>query len=265
MSIREQPFEGWMPPGMRPFGTFRASLRFAIDVQEKESEYIVYAALPGVDPQRVNVEAQDNTLWIGGDIPEEQPEEAGEWLLRERPAGHFERMLTFPANVSTDQARAEFRYGMLVIELPKGRAGREIPIRRIQQREPEQPGQQAQRPGQLTVQRQADMAQRAQQQGATAMEEQGAMPMGSGQGPEPQAGEVRSGMTVYGTNGNEIGMVKEVRPNDFLLNRSLHRDIYVPINAVQNVSNDQVYLNIPSDQVDAMNWPSPPMFGGTSG
>lgn len=251
MSIGEQPFEGWMPPGMRPFGTFRASLRFAIDVQEKESEYIVYAALPGVDPQRVNVEAQDNTLWIGGDIPEEQPEEAGEWLLRERPAGHFERMLTFPANVSTDQARAEFRYGMLVIELPKGRAGREIPIRQIQPREP--------------AQRQEGLAQSAQQQGAKAMEEQGAMPMGSGQGPEPQAGEVRSGMTVYGTNGNEIGMVKEVRPNDFLLNRSLHRDIYVPINAVQNVSNDQVYLNIPSDQVDAMNWPSPPMFGGTSG
>lgn len=250
MSIREEPFEGWMLPGMRPFGMFRASPRFAIDVQEKDNEYIVYAALPGVSPQQVNIQAQGNTLWLTGDIPEEQPKESGEWLLRERPAGHFERMLTFPANVSTDQARAEFRHGMLVIELPKGRAGREIPIRQIQPRE--------------TAQRQAGLAQGARQQGEKTMEEQGAMPMGAGQGPEQQAGQVRSGMTVYGTNGNEIGMVKEVRSNDFLVSRSLHRDVYVPLNAVQNVSNDQVYLNIPSDRVNDMNWPSPPMFGGQS-
>jgi HSP20 family protein len=253
-----------MPPGISPFGIIRASPRFAIDVQEKDNEYIVYAALPGVSPQRVNIQAQGNTLWLSGDIPEEQPKEAGEWLLLERPAGHFERMLTFPANVSTDQARAEFRFGMLVVELPKGRAGREIPIRQIQQSELERLGQRAQQPGQLTAQRQAGVAQRARQQGAKVMEEQGAMPMGSGQGPEQQAGQVRSGMTVYGTNGNEIGMVKEIRPSDFLVSRSLHRDIYVPLNAVQNVSNDQVYLNIPSDQVDDMNWPSPPMFGGSS-
>ncbi len=250
MSISEEPFEGWMLPGISPFGMFRASPRFAIDVREKDDEYLVYAALPGVSPQQVTIQAQGSTLWISGDIPEEQPKEAGDWLLRERPTGHFERILTFPANVSTDQARAEFRHGMLVIELPKGRAGREIPIRQIPPREP--------------AQREAGVAQRARQQGAKAMEEQGAMPMGSGPSPEQQAGQVQSGMTVYGTNGNEIGMVKEVRPNDFLVSRSLHRDIYVPFNAVQNVSNDQVYLNIPSDQVDDMNWPSPPMFGGQS-
>lgn len=96
-------------------------------------------------------------------------------------------------------------------------------------------------------------------------EQQGAMPMGPGPGAEPQAGQVQSGMTVYGANGNEIGMVKEIRSNDFLVNRSLHRDIFVPFIAVQSVSNDQVYLNVPSDQVDAMNWPSPPMFGETPG
>ncbi len=250
MSISEEPFEGWMLPGISPFGMLRASPRFAIDVREKDNEYLVYAALPGVSPQQVNIQAQGNTLWLSGDIPEEQPKEAGEWLLRERPAGHFERMLTFPVNVSTEEARAEFRHGMLVIELPKGRAGREIPIRQIQQREP--------------AQRQAGVAQSARQQGAKAMEEQGAMPMGSGLGPEQQAGQVRSGMTVYGTNGNEIGMVKDIRSNDFLVSRSLHRDIYVPLNAVQSVSNDQVYLNIPSDQVDDMNWPNPPMFGESS-
>lgn len=107
----------------------RAEFHFPIDVQERDNEYIVSAALPGVDPQQVNIQTQDNTLRISGDIPEERPEEPGQWLLRERPTGHFERIVTFPANVATDQAQAEFRNGMLVVELPKTPVEREIPIR----------------------------------------------------------------------------------------------------------------------------------------
>ena len=265
MSIREDPFARWMPPEIFPIGITRASLSFPIDVQEKDNEYILYAALPGANPQQVNIEAQDNTLRISGEIPEVKPEEPGQWLLRERPTGHFERIVTFPMNVATEQARAEFQNGMLVVELPKGMAGREIPVRTIQQRDPGRLGQQAQRRGHLNTQQRAGMAHGVQQQGAKAMEDQGAMPMEPGPGAEPQAGQVRSGMTVYGVNGNEIGMVKEIRSNDFLVNRSLHRDIFVPFNAVQSVSDDQVYLNVPSDQVDTMNWPSPPMFGEAPG
>lgn len=73
--------------------------------------------------------------------------------------------------------------------------------------------------------------------------------------------QVRAGMTVCGTNGNEVGLVKEVRANDFLVNRSFQRDIYVPFNAVQTVRNDQVVLTIPADAVDTMDWPNPPTFG----
>ena len=76
---------------------------------------------------------------------------------------------------------------------------------------------------------------------------------------------MRAGMTVYGTNGDEIGLVKEVRSNDFLVDRSLRRDVYVPFNAIQTVRNDQVVLNLPADQVDSMSWPNPPTFGGASG
>ena len=106
-----------------------AEYNFPIDVQERDNEYVVYAALPGVSPQQVSIQAQDNTLRITGDIPEEKPQEPGQWLLRERPTGHFERTVTFPANVATGQAQAEFQNGMLVVELPKTPAGRAIPIK----------------------------------------------------------------------------------------------------------------------------------------
>lgn len=111
------------------WATPRAEYHFPIDVQEKNNEYVVYAALPAVNPQNVNIQAQDNTLLITGDIPEEQPGEPGQWLLRERPTGHFERLLTFPSDVAAGQAQAEFQNGMLVVELPKTPTGRAIPIK----------------------------------------------------------------------------------------------------------------------------------------
>jgi hypothetical protein len=69
--------------------------------------------------------------------------------------------------------------------------------------------------------------------------------------------QIRTGMNVLGADMSEVGTVKEVRNNDFLLNRPMHRDVYVPFSAVQNVSGNQVILNVLSNQVDNMNWPSP--------
>jgi hypothetical protein len=65
------------------------------------------------------------------------------------------------------------------------------------------------------------------------------------------------GMPVLGSDMSEVGSVKEVRSNDFLLDRPMHRDVYVPFSAVQNVSGNQVILNVLSNQVDNMNWPHP--------
>ncbi len=73
--------------------------------------------------------------------------------------------------------------------------------------------------------------------------------------------QIRSGMRVVGSDGHEVGTVKEVRTNDFLLNRQMARDIYVPFSAVQNVTADTISLNIPSGQVDNMGWANPPLMG----
>jgi hypothetical protein len=70
---------------------------------------------------------------------------------------------------------------------------------------------------------------------------------------------VQTGMRVVGANGSDIGTVKEVRSNDFLLDRSMQRDLYVPFDAVNSVSDDTVVLNVNSDQVGSLGWPSPPV------
>ncbi|MDQ3855768.1 MAG: DUF2171 domain-containing protein [Chloroflexota bacterium] len=71
--------------------------------------------------------------------------------------------------------------------------------------------------------------------------------------------DVREGMIVVGSDGGIIGTVKEVRNTDLLVSRSLERDVYVPLNAIHNVIENLVSLNIPAEQVSSMHWPEPPL------
>jgi hypothetical protein len=69
--------------------------------------------------------------------------------------------------------------------------------------------------------------------------------------------QVQEEMEVVGSDMDKVGSVKEVRANDFLVNRHMKRDVYVPYTAIRDVSGNQVVLNIPASQVDSMGWPNP--------
>ena len=75
-----------------------------------------------------------------------------------------------------------------------------------------------------------------------------------------RASQVQAGMRVLGSDMSNVGNVKDVRDNDFLVDIPMQRDVYVPFSAVQNVDENGVVLNIPSDQVKDMNWPNPPVM-----
>jgi len=64
-----------------------------------------------------------------------------------------------------------------------------------------------------------------------------------------------------GSNKGSIGQVRDVRDNDFLVDQPMQRDVYVPFDAIEEVTIDLVMLNIPSDQVGKMGWDNPPLTG----
>ncbi len=74
------------------------------------------------------------------------------------------------------------------------------------------------------------------------------------------ASQLQQGMQVVGSDMGNIGIVKDVRDNDFLVDIRMQRDAYVPFTAIQNVNADQVVLNIPGSQVKDMNWLNPPLM-----
>lgn len=69
--------------------------------------------------------------------------------------------------------------------------------------------------------------------------------------------QIREGMLVVGADGSQIGKVKECRSTDFLVNRRLKRDVYVPFDAIQEIMDDRVVLSIPGDAVSDMPWARP--------
>ena len=68
-------------------------------------------------------------------------------------------------------------------------------------------------------------------------------------------------MGVIGSDKGNIGRVRDVRDNDFLVDLPMRRDVYVPFDAIQEVTADYVMLNIPSDRIGDMGWNNPPLTG----
>jgi hypothetical protein len=90
-------------------------------------------------------------------------------------------------------------------------------------------------------------------------------PMGTGIGTRAGVGP---DMLVVSSDNDEVGTVKELRASDFLVDRALQRDIYVPFNAVRTVEGGRIILNMAIGQIDDAGWESPPLVEtgeGTTG
>jgi HSP20 family protein len=104
----------------------------ALDVKETPDRFIVTASVPGVASSDIDITVLGDTLRIRGERKDETEEsgEGGRWLLRERRFGSFERTVSLPALVNPEEARADFKDGVLTITLPKADVAkpRSIPV-----------------------------------------------------------------------------------------------------------------------------------------
>ena len=70
---------------------------------------------------------------------------------------------------------------------------------------------------------------------------------------------VKVGMVVLGRDRESVGLVKEVHPIEFLLDRELQRDISLPLQLVDRVANKLVILTMTADEVNTREWPRAPL------
>lgn len=77
--------------------------------------------------------------------------------------------------------------------------------------------------------------------------------------PVQQRPRLQEGMDVRDLKGNFIGRIKAVRESDFLVDRSMARDLYVPNSTVKSAEN-QIVLNVDEGQLESMDLPKPDVF-----
>jgi HSP20 family protein len=100
------------------------------DVDELDHAFVFSFDVPGVKQDDLHVELSGNTLTVSGERSEQREEGKGRRRYWERYRGKFVRSFTLPDGVDAENARADYRDGVLRIELPKSAAAerRRIPI-----------------------------------------------------------------------------------------------------------------------------------------
>ncbi len=83
--------------------------------------------------------------------------------------------------------------------------------------------------------------------------------LGAAEAKEGQAGidwkpKLKKGMEVLGFDGGRIGRIKELRENDFVIDRRMQPDAHVGYKMIDSLVDDKVTLILPSHHVDDKNW-----------
>jgi HSP20 family protein len=90
-----------------------------LDVHENDSAYTVFANIPGINAEAIDINLHDGVLTISAQVPEVEVEEGSRVLLNERVTGHFSRQLTLPRKVDADNIEATYDNGILTLHVPK--------------------------------------------------------------------------------------------------------------------------------------------------
>ena len=91
----------------------------AVDIYETENELVVKADLPDMNEKDLNVRVENNMLTISGERKFESKVNEDNYLRVERTYGSFSRSFGLPSSVNTEAIKAEYKNGVLTLELPK--------------------------------------------------------------------------------------------------------------------------------------------------
>jgi HSP20 family protein len=95
--------EGWLPD---------------VEMLQRNNQLVIRADLPGLAKDDVKIEITEDAVTIQGERRREHEEEKAGVYRSERSYGTFSRVIALPQGAITDQAKANFKDGVLEITMP---------------------------------------------------------------------------------------------------------------------------------------------------
>lgn len=132
------PDAGWWPNVAAPLRNIGQKLAdyFAPSAEAAQTvqSYEINLELPGVKPEDIEVSLQDGTLMVKGEKRFQREETGRSYFISEREYGAFMRSFRLPADIDAAEVKADFRDGVLSIQVPKRgpepQAARRIEVKR---------------------------------------------------------------------------------------------------------------------------------------
>ena len=128
MIPRRHDFDLWDEMFRDPFFTEGESKLMKTDIKEKKDKYLIDIDLPGYEKDGIKIEIQDGYLTIHAKVnKEENDEEKGKYVRKERYTGECSRSFYVGDNVKEEDIKAKFVNGTLKLEIPKKEDKKELP------------------------------------------------------------------------------------------------------------------------------------------
>jgi HSP20 family protein len=100
-------------------GLFEREVSPALDIEEREDDFLVTVDLPGVDEKDLDVSVANNVLTLKGEKTGSQESKTGKVYRKETWEGSFQRTVSLPRGVDPTSISASMIDGVLRVTLPK--------------------------------------------------------------------------------------------------------------------------------------------------
>ena len=113
-------FEGFLRPARWMEESASEGLIPALDVIERDNEFIVRAEMPGIKKDEIEVSLENGVLTLGAQTTSATEEKDGERVIRqERRYGKYVRSLRIGKDIDEKKVKAAYKDGVLELTLPK--------------------------------------------------------------------------------------------------------------------------------------------------
>jgi len=90
-----------------------------VDIFDNDDNIVIKAELPGVEKENIIIDLKGRYLTLKGERSSEDRIEEDRYQRQERTYGRFERVFTLPAEVDYEKIKADYKDGVLTIDIPK--------------------------------------------------------------------------------------------------------------------------------------------------
>lgn len=90
-----------------------------VDLSETDNEIKLRAEVPGIEPEKLNIEVGEDTITLSGKTEQSEEEKKENYYRAERYVGEFSREFALPCKIDPEKVDAKAKNGVITITLQK--------------------------------------------------------------------------------------------------------------------------------------------------